>query len=294
MAEDLIVSAGAVAGVVLADGRHAARAERRARDRNVPGRQDLPRRRSPRRGPLRRGAGARARPAALARLGFPLGRLKTGTPPRIDRASVDLGDDGGTAAERRPAATSATTRPRGFAGPQLSCWVTVTNDNTHRIVRENLHRSPLYGLDLIRGIGPRYCPSIEDKVVKFAHNPTHQIFIEPEGWDEPTLYVGGFSTSLPAEVQLAMLRTLAGPRAGVRMLRPGYAVEYDFVPPTELDREPRDAPRRGPLPLRAAQRDLGLRGGGRARPGRRNQRGAPRRRGRAAAAGPRDARTSAC
>jgi len=92
----------------------------------------------------------------------------------------------------------------------------------------------LYGLDLIRGIGPRYCPSIEDKVVKFAHNPTHQVFVEPEGWDEPTFYVGGFSTSLPAAVQLEMLRTLPG-FGDVVMLRAGYAVEYDFVQPTELD-----------------------------------------------------------
>ena len=93
--------------------------------------------------------------------------------------------------------------------------------------------SPLYGLDLIEGIGPRYCPSIEDKVVKFAHNPSHQLFIEPEGWNEPTLYVGGFSTSLPAEIQIEMLHTLPGLEDCV-MLRAGYAVEYDMVPPTEL------------------------------------------------------------
>ncbi len=170
---------------------------------------------------------------ALARLGFPLARLKTGTPPRVDKTTLDLG----AMAEQRPSPTPLAfsyASPSRFAGPQLSCWVVDTNDETHRLVRENLHRSPLYGLDLIRGIGPRYCPSIEDKVVKFAHNPSHQIFVEPEGWDEPTFYVGGFSTSLPADVQLAMLRTLPG-FAAVRMLRAGYAVEYDFVQPTELD-----------------------------------------------------------
>lgn len=171
--------------------------------------------------------------AALQRLGFPLARLKTGTPPRIDRRSIDLS----VLSEQLPSAVPipfSYASPKVFAGPQLSCWIALTNDATHELVRSNLHRSPLYGLDLIRGIGPRYCPSIEDKVVKFAHNPTHQIFIEPEGWDEPTFYVGGFSTSLPAEVQLQMLRTLPGCR-DVVMLRAGYAVEYDFVTPTELD-----------------------------------------------------------
>ena len=123
--------------------------------------------------------------------------------------------------------------PLRFAGPQLPCYITETNERTHALVRDNLAKSPLYGLDLIRGIGPRYCPSIEDKVIKFAHNPSHQIFIEPEGWDEPTLYVGGFSTSLPADVQLEMLHSMRG-LEHCSMLRPGYAVEYDAVPPVEL------------------------------------------------------------
>lgn len=169
---------------------------------------------------------------SLAALGFPLGRLKTGTPPRVDRSSVDVARMAPQPPSPTPLMFSYRSAPR-FAGPQLSCWITNTNDRTHALVRENLHRSPLYGLDLIRGIGPRYCPSIEDKVVKFAHNPSHHVFIEPEGWDEPTFYVGGFSTSLPAEVQLEMLHTLEGLEECV-MLRAGYAVEYDFVPPTEL------------------------------------------------------------
>ncbi len=169
---------------------------------------------------------------ALRALGFPTQRLKTGTPPRIDRTTVDADAMQIQAPSTAPLPFSYTSE-RVFAGRQLACYVTDTNARTHALVRENLHRSPLYGLDLIEGIGPRYCPSIEDKVVKFAHNPSHQIFIEPEGWDEPTWYVGGFSTSLPAEVQIDMLRTLPG-LENVTMLRAGYAVEYDMVPPTQL------------------------------------------------------------
>jgi len=161
-----------------------------------------------------------------------MGRLKTGTPPRIDRTSIDRSQ----MIEQPPSPVPLPFAFNGaaiFAGPQLPCYLVPTSERTHQLVRDNLHRSPLYGLDLIRGIGPRYCPSIEDKVVKFAHHASHQLFIEPEGWDEPTYYVGGFSTSLPAEVQLEMLRTLPGCQ-DVEMLRAGYAVEYDFVQPTEL------------------------------------------------------------
>ena len=232
MADDLVVEAGAVRGVVLADGRTLRAPSVVLATGTFLG------------GKTFRGDEVRAEgrfgeaPAvglsgALARLGFPLARLKTGTPPRVDRTSLALD----AMSPQMPSAVPlpfSYRSPAAFAGPQLPCWIVETSEATHALVRANLHRSPLYGLDLIRGVGPRYCPSIEDKVVKFAHNPTHQVFVEPEGWDEPTFYVGGFSTSLPAEVQLAMLRTLPG-FADVVMLRPGYAVEYDFVQPTELD-----------------------------------------------------------
>ena len=232
MAEDLVVEAGAVRGVVLVGGRTLRAPNVVLATGTFLGGKTF-------RGDEVRAEGrfgeapALGLSSALARLGFPLARLKTGTPPRVDRTTLDLT----VMAEQRPSPSPlpfSYASPRTFAGPQLPCWIVDTNERTHALVRANLHRSPLYGLDLIRGIGPRYCPSIEDKVVKFAHNPTHQIFVEPEGWDEPTFYVGGFSTSLPADVQRAMLRALPG-FADVVMLRAGYAVEYDFVQPTELD-----------------------------------------------------------
>ena len=231
MVEDLLIVGGAIHGVVCADGRTFRAPNVVLATGTFLG------------GTIFRGdhsepAGRFGEPpaiglsAALARAGFPLARLKTGTPPRIARTSVDYAQMTAQLPSPVPLPFSYRSEAR-FAGPQVACHIVETNERTHALVRDNLHRSPLYGLDLIRGIGPRYCPSIEDKVVKFAHNPTHQLFIEPEGWDEPTLYVGGFSTSLPADVQLRMLQTLPG-FEDVEMLRAGYAVEYDFVTPIEL------------------------------------------------------------
>lgn len=232
MVEELIVSAGEVRGVRCADGRSFyARRVVLATGTFLGGK--LFRGEEVQPGGRHAEAPAIGLSHALRALGFSMQRLKTGTPPRVDRSSVEYG----AMRVQEPSATPLLFSRRSeahFAGEQLPCYLIDTNERTHALVRENLHRSPLYGLDLIRGIGPRYCPSIEDKVIKFAHNPTHQLFIEPEGWDEPTLYVGGFSTSLPADVQLAMLQTLPGMER-CEMLRAGYAVEYDMVAPTELD-----------------------------------------------------------
>jgi len=231
LVEDLIVEAEAVRGVACADGaRYVARSVVLATGTFLGGKTF--------RGSVVQAEGRFGEaPAiglahALRRLGFPTKRLKTGTPPRIDKQSVDYDAMLMQSPSTQPLLFSYTSA-KEFAGPQVPCYITETNARTHTLVRDNLLYSPLYGLDLIEGIGPRYCPSIEDKVVKFAHNPSHQLFIEPEGWNEPTLYVGGFSTSLPAEIQLEMLHTLPGLEECV-MLRAGYAVEYDMVPPTQL------------------------------------------------------------
>jgi tRNA uridine 5-carboxymethylaminomethyl modification enzyme len=164
-------------------------------------------------------------------LGLRMGRLKTGTPPRLDRDSIawdrlemQPGDD-------QPVPFSFLTTQ--IANPQIACGITHTNEHTHAIIRANLSRAPMYSGE-IKSVGPRYCPSIEDKVVRFADRAAHQVFLEPEGLDDDTIYPNGLSTSLPAEVQDAFLRTLPGLEA-VRIKRPGYAIEYDYVDPRELD-----------------------------------------------------------
>jgi tRNA uridine 5-carboxymethylaminomethyl modification enzyme len=185
---------------------------------------------------------------SLKRLGFELDRFKTGTPCRLNGRSIDFSrcerQEGDSPAPlfsyladtlRREPDDLFTLNPWGdpaFHVEQLPCWITYTNPETHRIIAENLHQSPMY-CGVIEGVGPRYCPSIEDKVVRFAEKERHQIFLEPEGRHTHEYYVNGVSTSLPYEVQLAFLRTIAG-LEHCEILRPGYAVEYDYCPPTQL------------------------------------------------------------
>jgi tRNA uridine 5-carboxymethylaminomethyl modification enzyme len=170
---------------------------------------------------------------SLQALGFTLGRFKTGTPARLLASSIDYARCEVQPGLEAPAPTSLRTKGSPFPlQPQLSCHVTFTNEATHQILRDNLHRSPLYKGEIV-GRGPRYCPSVEDKVVRFADKPRHTVFLEPEGPASPLVYPAGLSTSLPAEVQLEFLRTMRGLER-VEVARYGYAVEYDFAPPTQL------------------------------------------------------------
>jgi tRNA uridine 5-carboxymethylaminomethyl modification enzyme len=165
---------------------------------------------------------------ALARLGFPMGRLKTGTPPRVLRISVDFDVLDRQPGDPEPVPFSFETD--AITTPQVDCHITFTNPRTHAIIRGSLDRSPLY-TGRITSTGPRYCPSIEDKIVRFADRDRHQIFVEPEGRDHPWIYLNGVSTSLPAEVQVEIVRSIHGLEKA-EVARAGYAVEYDFVQPT--------------------------------------------------------------
>lgn len=167
----------------------------------------------------------------LVSLGFEAGRMKTGTPPRIDGRSLDYSQMEEQPGDENPGKFSySDTKP---LAKQVSCWITYTNEEVHEQLKQGFEKSPMFQ-GRIKGLGPRYCPSIEDKINRFAERERHQIFVEPEGWNTVEIYVNGFSTSLPEDIQYAALRKIPGFQ-NAKMFRPGYAIEYDFFPPTQLN-----------------------------------------------------------
>ena len=247
-------------------------------DRDIPQRPHARRRSSP---SLR---GVTARPpstelaASLGGLGLQIGRLKTGTPPRLDRSSIDFagGVRAGCFTEEhgdRVTRRRSRSRRRHTLANRIICWSLYTSEAAHDVVRTNIGRSPLYN-GRITGVGPRYCPSLEDKVMRFPHRERHQLHLEPEGLESESIYVNGLSMSLPADVQAAIVRSLPG-LEDARVVRPGYAVEYDFVQPTGLTHalESRHVP--GLVPRGPGQRNVRLRRSRGARPAGGNQRGTP-------------------
>jgi len=167
---------------------------------------------------------------SLKKLGLEMGRLKTGTPPRLDAKTIDFSKTEPQYGDDPPVPFSHSTEK--ITNQQFPCFITYTNSETHSVIRENLDRSPLYS-GKIQGVGPRYCPSIEDKVVRFSEKPRHQVFLEPEGLETKEYYANGISTSLPYDVQVKLVQTISGLEAA-EIMRPGYAIEYDFVYPTQL------------------------------------------------------------
>jgi len=166
----------------------------------------------------------------LKTLGFESGRMKTGTPPRVDGRSLDYSKMEEQPGDENPSKFSYKDTKK--LTKQRSCWITYTNTEVHEILRTGFEKSPMFS-GRIKGLGPRYCPSVEDKINRFADKDRHQIFVEPEGWDTVEVYVNGFSTSLPEDVQYAALKKIPG-FENVKMFRPGYAIEYDYFPPTQL------------------------------------------------------------
>ncbi len=169
---------------------------------------------------------------ALKRLGIEMYRFKTGTPARIDKRSIDFSKMEEQFGDEKLVPFSFTNKPEDIAKEQVSCWLTYTNEETHKIIRDNIHRSPLYSGN-IKGVGPRYCPSIEDKVVRFADKDRHQVFIEPEGNYTNEMYIGGMSSSLPEDVQFKMYRSVAG-LENAKIVRNAYAIEYDCINALQL------------------------------------------------------------